>query len=181
MNKLHKWVRKIILLYDYEIAYSLRVVLSISLIFSYLLSLLVKGFVFLLDKKAAPSGAMMQLPPSPAKQTLGLTQRYLILQLRPLANKPVTIEIGILSLKDKKQRYRLHLSNRFRTVEVHQLHVQVPLSPLISPDTWTHFIIDVVALTSYFFKKNDFGSIDSIGLHSGCRLRVCTLPWLRLI
>ena len=121
----------------------------------------------------------MQIPPSPTKQTLGLTQRYLILQLRPLAKKPVTIEIGILSLKDKQQRYRLHLSNKFRTVEVNQLHVQVPLSPLLSPDTWTHFIVDVTELTSYFFKNKDFGSIDSIALHSGCRLRVCKLRKVR--
>lgn len=118
------------------------------------------------------AGTLLQLPPNPAKQTLGLTQRYLVLQLRPLAKKPVTIEINILSLKDKRQRYRLHLSHKFRTVEVHQLHVQVPLSPLLTPDMWTHFIVDVAELTSYFFKNKDFGSIDSVGLHSGCRLRV---------
>lgn len=137
----------------------------------------VKGFVFLLDKKATAASsshasALMQLPPVPSKQTLGLTQGYLVLQMRLLAKKPLTVEINILSLKDKRQRYRLHLSNKFRTVEVHEMHAQIPLAPLLAADTWTHLIVDVARLTSYFFKNRDFGSIDSINLHSGCRLRV---------
>lgn len=129
--------------------------------------------MFLLDKKAAVSSApLMQVPPAPSKQTLGLTQRFLVLQLRPLAKKPMTLEVSMLSLKDKGQRYRLHLSDKFRSVEVHQMHVQVPLAGLLPPDTWTNCILDVAALTSFFFRNNDFGSIDSIALHSGCRLRV---------
>jgi hypothetical protein len=141
-----------------------------------MLFITVKGFVFLLDKKSTSSGAMMQLPPTPSKETLGLTQRYLVLQLRLLAKKPLTVEINILSLKDKRQRYRLHLSNKFRTIEVHQLHVQIPLGPLLTPDTWTHFILDVAHLTSFFFRNGDFGSIDSISIHAGCRLRVSVVP-----
>lgn len=130
--------------------------------------------MFLLDRKstAASSSPMMQVPPSPSKHTLGLTQRHLIFQLRLLAKKSFTVEINILSLKDSRQRYRLHLSTKFRTVEVHQMHVQIPLSPLLTPDTWTHLIIDVAYLTSFFFKNRDFGSIDSLNIHSGCRLRV---------
>jgi hypothetical protein len=137
--------------------------------------------VFLLDKKAAASTTLMQLPPIPSKQTLGLTQRYLVMQLRPLANKPLTVEINVLSRKDGGQRYRLHLSTKFRTIEMHQMHAQIPLGPLLTPDTWVHFIVDVAHLTSYFFRNKDFGSIDSISLHSGCRLRVRTSHSMYLI
>ena len=129
-----------------------------------------------MDKKAAAASShastLMQIPPTPSKQTLGLTQSFLVLQLRLLAKKSLTIEINILSLKDKRQRYRLHLSNKFRSVEVHQMHAQIPLTPLLATDAWTHLIVDVAHLTSYFFKNRDFGSIDSISLHTGCRLRV---------
>lgn len=137
----------------------------------------VKGFVFLLDKKSSTPNALMQIPTTPGKDNLGLIQRYLVFQIRSQSKKPLTIEICVLSRKDKLQRYRLHMSSKFRSIEVNQLHAQIPIGLFLKPDTWTHFIVDVSSLTSLFFKNNDFGSIDSIGLHSGCRLRkVFTLP-----
>ena len=129
--------------------------------------------MFLLDKKSSTAaGPLMQVPPVPSKESLGLTQPYLIFQLRALAKRPFTIEVNILSHKDKRQRYRLHLSNKFRSVEVNQMHTQIPLGSVLTPDTWTHLVIDVSNLTSFFFRNRDFGSIDSISIQSGCRRRV---------
>ena len=67
----------------------------------------VKGFVFNIG---SPSTTNMRTPPS-SKDTLGLTQRYLVVQCRFETNKAAGVEVGVLSKKG--HRLRLHFSSLF--------------------------------------------------------------------
>jgi hypothetical protein len=135
----------------------------------------VKGFVFLIDKS---NNATMQIP-STNKETLGLTQRYLVFQIRCFANKPITIEIATLNKHD--HRTRLHLSSKFREVDCNSLHAQLPLT-ISYPDRWVNFVIDLIETTKECFGVSDYSSIDSICLHSSCRVRkIFTLPTIDIV
>ena len=131
----------------------------------------VKGFVFYLDK---PSTATMQLPVSTKRVSLGLSQRYLVLQMRGMGTKkPITIEV--CTLDNKARRHRLHLSTKFKEGDTKSLHAQIPLEPL-QEQTWFHVVLDLTALSDHHFQAPYVG-IDSICLHPCCRVRkIFTLP-----
>ena len=130
----------------------------------------VKGFVFFVEK---PSTASMLIPISTKKVNLGLTQRYLVLQMRGMANKPITLEV--CTLDTNSQRHRFHFSSKFKTVETKSLHAQIPF-PLLQEHTWFHVILDLYSLSDVHFRAIYVG-IDSICIRPSCRIRkVFTLP-----
>lgn len=130
----------------------------------------VKGFVYLIDK---PSTATMQIPEN-NRDHLGLTQRYLIVQMRPSSAKIFTLEINLLERGG--QRHRFHLSSKFRQFEIKALHAQIPVDLQTSEAVWLNVILDLTSLCSNFFKTS-YASVESICIHPCCRVRkVFTLP-----
>jgi hypothetical protein len=130
----------------------------------------VKGFVYYLEK---PSTATMQIPCPNKRVSLGLSQRYLVCQMRGMAKKPITLEV--CTLDGKSQRHRFHLSTRFKDSETNSLHAQIPLDEL-DEHIWYHIILDLYALSDHHFDARYVG-IESICIHPCCRVRkVFTLP-----
>merc|ERR1719487_2108467 len=130
----------------------------------------VKGFVFNIG---SPSTSSMRTPPA-TKDTLGLTQRYLVIQCRFENGKAAGMEIGVLSKKN--HRLRLHFSSLFRDFEKHELHAQIPLTVDVASG-WHMLVLDLQDLMMHSFRTAEFGSIDSITLKPYMRVRrVFTLP-----
>ena len=135
----------------------------------------VKGFVYFVEK---PSTATMQIPIPTKKMSLGLQQRYLVVQLRGMTNKPITLEV--CTLDSKSQRHRFHLSSKFKEIETNSLHVQIPMDPL-QEHTWFHVILDLSSLTSAHFHAR-YAGIDSICIRPSCRVRkIFTLPTVEIL
>jgi hypothetical protein len=120
-----------------------------------------------------PSTATMQIPCPNKRVSLGLSQRYLVCQMRGMAKKPITLEV--CTLDGKSQRHRFHLSTRFKDSETNSLHAQIPLDEL-DEHIWYHIILDLYALSDHHFDARYVG-IESICIHPCCRVRkVFTLP-----
>lgn len=131
---------------------------------------LIKGNAFLLDGSA---DTRMQLPKAtsgPSSVSLGLTQRYLVLQLLVPFTKNFSIEIGFVDLQ--RARRRFVISSAFREPSVTALHAQIPLGgTTISRDTWINLVLDLQALTETFFGGSVFRSMESLAICGCCRLK----------
>jgi hypothetical protein len=134
----------------------------------------VKGFVFLLEK---PASASMQIPEN-IRETLDLTQRYFILQLRYSSNKAFTFEVT--TYDQNHQRHRFHISSKFRQIDVKPFHVQIPFAPECEDNCWINFILDLKLLNEKYFHVA-YSSINSISIQPCCRIRkVFTIPKLEM-
>lgn len=125
----------------------------------------VKGFVFLLEKGVSTS---MSIPSDPSRETLGLVQPLLVLQLRLSPSKHTSLELILLD--DKGNRRRMHLSSTFRELECNDLHVQIPLR-FEKEDRWVNLILDLDAIIGNCFRGYKFQSILYICLKPVCRVR----------
>lgn len=134
----------------------------------------VKGFVYLIDK---PINSFMTIPEN-NKLTLGLKQRYLIIQLRYNQSKTITFEIVILD--KQQQRHRFHISTKFKNIDIKVFHVQIPFNVNCEDNYWINYILDLKMLCEIYFHV-DYKTIDSITIQPSCRLRkIFTLPHLNL-
>lgn len=124
----------------------------------------IKGFVFLLEKG---STTQMCIPPD-SRESLGITQALLVLQLRLAPGKHIGFEI--IAVDDKGIRRRMYLSSTFRDVECNDLHIQLPLA-LETSDNWINLIIDINAIISNCFRGHRFQSIEYICIKPVCRIR----------
>jgi hypothetical protein len=123
------------------------------------------GFVFLLEKGTSTS---MSIPPDPSRETLGLVQPVLVLQLRLSPSKHTSLELIVLD--DKGNRRRMHLSSTFREFECNDLHIQIPLR-FEKEDRWVNLVLDLDAIIRNCFRGHKFQSILYISLKPVCRLR----------
>lgn len=133
---------------------------------------LIKGNAFLLDGSA---DTRMQLPKggassASAASSLGLTQRFLVLQLLVPFTKSFSLEIGFADLQ--RARRRFVISSAFREPTVTALHAQIPLgATAISRDAWINLVLDLQALTDTFFAGSVFRSMESLAIGGSCRLK----------
>ncbi|KAM9276790.1 protein CFAP20DC [Morus bassanus] len=125
----------------------------------------VKGFVFVLEGSSQIN--KMQLPKE-TRQTLGLIQRFLTLQIFVPMGQDFSTELLITDLGNIKRR--LYLSTVHKELSVTPLHAKIPLF-MIKRKTWCNMCIDLVAFTSEIFRGAVFQSLDGISISANCKLR----------
>ncbi|KFP10694.1 Uncharacterized protein C3orf67, partial [Egretta garzetta] len=125
----------------------------------------VKGFVFVLEGSSQIN--KMQLPKE-TRQTLGLIQRFLTLQIFVPLGRDFSTELLITDLGNIKRR--LYLSTVHKELYVTPLHAKIPLFT-IKRKIWCNMCIDLVAFTSEIFRGAVFQSLDGISISANCKLR----------
>ncbi|XP_078517641.1 protein CFAP20DC isoform X2 [Lissotriton helveticus] len=125
----------------------------------------VKSFVFVLEGSSQTN--KMQLPKE-NKQTLGLIQRFLILQVHVPLGQDFSAELLITDLGNIKRR--LYLSTVHKELSATPLHAKIPLF-IIKRKIWCNLCIDLVSFTSEVFKGAVFQSLDGIIVSANCKLR----------
>ncbi|XP_009984649.1 PREDICTED: uncharacterized protein C3orf67 homolog [Tauraco erythrolophus] len=125
----------------------------------------VKGFVFVLEGNSQIN--KMQLPKA-TRQTLGLIQQFLTLQIFVPLGQDFSTELLITDLENIKRR--LYLSTVHKELSVTPLHAKIPLFT-IKRKIWCNMCIDLVAFTSEIFRGAVFQSLDGIIISANCKLR----------
>ena len=129
-----------------------------------------KGWVFELE---GGRDVKMQLPPD-GKDSLGLLQNYLVLQVHVPIGKGFSIELAILD--QSKTRRRLNLSCNNKDLHVTPLHVRAPLN-VVRRGVWLNLCLDVAGIFNETFgpvtRLAEFWSIESILLSAACK--VCNI------
>ncbi|KAF1401693.1 hypothetical protein FQV22_0014586, partial [Spheniscus magellanicus] len=125
----------------------------------------VKGFVFVLEGSSQIN--KMQLPKE-TRQTLGLIQQFLTLQIFVPLGQDFSTELLITDLGNTKRR--LYLSTVHKELSVTPLHAKIPLFT-IKRKIWCNMCIDLVAFTSEIFRGAVFQSLDGISISANCKLR----------
>ncbi|XP_052535130.1 protein CFAP20DC isoform X1 [Tympanuchus pallidicinctus] len=124
-----------------------------------------KGFVFVLEGSSQLN--RMQLPKE-TRQTLGLIQPFLTLQILVPLGQDFSTELLITDLGNIKRR--LYLSTVHKELSVTPLHAKIPLF-MIRRKIWCNLCIDLVAFTSEIFRGAIFQSLDGIIISANCKLR----------
>ncbi|XP_043406710.1 protein CFAP20DC isoform X18 [Chelonia mydas] len=138
----------------------------------------VKGFVFVLEGSSQTN--KIQLPKE-TRQTLGLIQRFLVLQIYVPLGQDFSTELleqysplGIVKLTKVTDlgniKRRLYLSTVHKELSITPLHAKLPLF-MIKRKIWCNLCIDLVAFTSEIFKGAVFQSLDGIIISANCKLR----------
>ncbi|XP_070707199.1 protein CFAP20DC [Pempheris klunzingeri] len=123
----------------------------------------VKGFVYCLEG-SSPT-VKMQMPDN-GKMSLGLLQRFLVLQVNIPQCKDFSTELIITDLDHLKRR--LHISTVHKELSVTLLHAKIPFVGL-KRNIWSTLCIDLVSFTRGLFKG--FLTLDGITLFSTCKVR----------
>ncbi|KAL3058731.1 hypothetical protein OYC64_010807 [Pagothenia borchgrevinki] len=123
----------------------------------------VRGFVYCL--KGSSQTVKMQMPEN-GKMSLGLLQRFLVLQVHIEQCKDFSIELLITDLEHLKRR--LYLSTVHKELSATHLHAKIPLVGL-KRSVWSTLCIDLISFTSELFKG--FLTLDGITLFATCKVR----------
>ncbi|XP_019360402.1 PREDICTED: uncharacterized protein C3orf67 homolog isoform X8 [Gavialis gangeticus] len=125
----------------------------------------VKGFIFVLEGSSQTN--KMQLPKE-VRQTLGLIQQFLVLQIYVPLGQDFSTELLVTDLGNTKRR--LYLSTVQKELSITPLHAKIPLF-MIKRKIWCNLCIDLVAFTGEIFKGAVFQSLDGIIISANCKLR----------
>ncbi|XP_044030348.1 uncharacterized protein C3orf67 homolog isoform X6 [Siniperca chuatsi] len=123
----------------------------------------VKGFVYYLE--GSSQTVKMQMPEN-GKMSLGLLQRFLVLQVNIPQCKDFSIELVITDSEHLKRR--LHLSTVHKELSATLLHAKIPFVGL-KRNIWSTLCIDLVSFTGELFKG--FLTLDGITLFATCKVR----------
>ncbi|KAJ7999884.1 hypothetical protein DPEC_G00199040 [Dallia pectoralis] len=125
----------------------------------------VKGFVYSLN--GSSQTIKMQMPKD-GKMSLGLVQRFLVLQVNVSQCKDFSTELVISDVGHLKRR--LYLSTIHKEFSATPLHARIPLVGL-KRNIWCNMCIDLVSFTGELFKGTGFLSLDGITVTASCKLR----------
>ncbi|KAM9859356.1 protein CFAP20DC [Aulostomus maculatus] len=125
----------------------------------------IKGFVYSLE--GSSQRVKMQLPEN-GKMSLGLLQRFLVLQVNIPPGKDFSIELVITDMGHLKRR--LYLSTVYREFSATVLHAKIPLIGL-HRNIWSTWCIDLVSFTRDLFNDAEFLTLDGISLFATCKVR----------
>nr|XP_020453597.1 uncharacterized protein C3orf67 homolog [Monopterus albus] len=123
----------------------------------------VKGFVYCLE--GSSQTVKMQMPEN-GKMSLGLLQRFLVLQVNIPQCKDFSLELVITDSEHLKRR--LHLSTVHKELSATLLHAKIPFVEL-KRNIWSTLCIDLVSFTAELFKG--FLTLDGITLFATCKVR----------
>jgi hypothetical protein len=131
----------------------------------------IKGYIYNLERVSTQT--ILQCPAS-SKDSLGIFQQYLVLQLFPFAAKHIHLEVVVTDARS--QRRRLLFSTSYQRIESNELHCQIPWV-IENRDVWNSVIIDMKGLTSRCFNGANFATLESFSLRPCCLLRkIFTVP-----
>ncbi|KAL7694796.1 putative cilia-and flagella-associated protein 20/C3orf67 [Plasmopara halstedii] len=126
----------------------------------------IKGNVFLFDGNAETK---MQLPKT-TSCSLGLTQRFVLLQLFVPFTRSLSVEMCFADVQ--KVRRRFVIASAFRELVQTTLHVQLPLTTTDVPrDEWVNLVFDLQTLAALHFPTTKYRSLESISVSGTCRLK----------
>ncbi|OWZ24796.1 hypothetical protein PHMEG_00065 [Phytophthora megakarya] len=126
----------------------------------------IKGNAFTLD---GHSGTKMQLPKT-TSSSLGLAQRFVILQLLVPFTRSFSVEICYSDFH--KIRRRFMVASAFRDITRTALHVQLPLNAVEIPrDQWMNLVFDLHTLSEMHFPGTGYRSMESVCVSGSCRLK----------
>jgi hypothetical protein len=127
----------------------------------------VKGYILELE---GGRDVKVQLPAGD-KESLGLLQHYLVLQMLVPPGKGFSIELAILD--QSKTRRRINLSCNCKDLHATPLHVRAPLH-LVRRGVWLNLCLDVAGIFHEAFgpvtRIAEFWSIESIVLTAACKV-----------
>ncbi|XP_032404320.1 protein CFAP20DC [Xiphophorus hellerii] len=123
----------------------------------------VKGFVYCLE--GSSHTVKMQMPKN-AKMSLGLIQRFLIIQVNISERHDFSTELVITDLQHLKRR--LCFSTVHKEMSATLLHAKIPFTEL-KRNTWSTLCIDLESFASGLFKG--FSTLDGITLFATCKVR----------
>ncbi|MEQ2314703.1 hypothetical protein AMECASPLE_014884, partial [Ameca splendens] len=123
----------------------------------------VKGFVYCLE--GSSHTVKMQMPEN-AKMSLGLIQRFLVLQVNVPERHDFSIELVITDSEHLKRR--LYFSTVHKEMSATLLHAKIPFTEL-NRNTWSTLCIDLVSIAGELFKG--FLTLDGITLFATCKVR----------
>ncbi|XP_056294471.1 uncharacterized protein C3orf67 homolog isoform X2 [Pseudoliparis swirei] len=123
----------------------------------------VKGFVYCLE--GSSQTVRMQMPEN-GKMSLGLLQRFLVLQVNIPHCKDFSIELMITDIEHRKRR--IHLSTVHKELSATLLHARIPFVGL-KRSIWSTLCIDLESFTGELFKG--FLTLDGITLFATCKVR----------
>ncbi|RLN48077.1 hypothetical protein BBJ28_00003055 [Nothophytophthora sp. Chile5] len=127
----------------------------------------IKGNAFQLN---GGSETKMQLPKATSSSSLGLAQRFLVLQLLVPFTRSFSVEIGFADFQ--KVRRRFVVASAFRETTRTALHVQLPLNGADVPrDQWLSLVFDLQALSEAYFPDSGFRSMESLCVSGSCRVK----------
>lgn len=153
-----------------------------------------RGYALVCDGgSGAASNTKVEFPAGRGR-ALGLTQRYLAMQLRlPASAEALSMEMTVLDAQ--RTRRRLVISSGFRAVVANPLHVQLPLASGYSADfgraadeaddpeagapppfvvprgLWFTLCLDMQELVAANFGGVNFRSLSSLAVSGSCMLR----------
>uniref|UniRef100_A0A3Q2PJ24 CFAP20 domain containing n=1 Tax=Fundulus heteroclitus TaxID=8078 RepID=A0A3Q2PJ24_FUNHE len=123
----------------------------------------VKGFVYCLE--GSSHTVKMQMPEN-AKMSLGLIQRFLVLQVNVPERHDFSTELVITDLEHLKRR--LYFSTVHKEMSATLLHAKIPFTEL-KRNIWSTLCIDLASIASELFKG--FLTLDGITLFATCKIR----------
>ncbi|GMF33105.1 unnamed protein product [Phytophthora fragariaefolia] len=126
----------------------------------------IRGNAFQLD---GSSETKMQLPKA-ASSSLGLAQRFVVIQLLVPFTRSFSVEICFSDFQ--KVRRRFVVASAFRETARTTLHVQLPLNAADVPrDQWMNLVFDLQTLSEVHFPDTGYRSMESICIGGSCRLK----------
>ncbi|XP_028680433.2 uncharacterized protein C3orf67 homolog [Erpetoichthys calabaricus] len=124
-----------------------------------------KSFIYILEGSSQTN--KMQLPKD-SRSSLGLIQRYLILQIHLPLGKDFSTELIVTDMSNIKRR--LYLSTVHKELSTTALHAKIPLAR-VKRKIWCNLCIDLLSFTNEIFKGAVFLSLDGITVTASCKLR----------
>lgn len=120
----------------------------------------IKGYMISLDDNIVNPSKII-CPSSQYKQTLGIIQPLLVLQMNAPSEKQKPISFEIVVTDNTGQRRRLHFSSSFRTIQSkNELHSQIPL--IIPRGEWCNLIFNLQNIVANVFNGEiSFHTLDS--------------------
>lgn len=124
---------------------------------------------FILSLQGDSSRTKIEYPKNATKQSLHLTQRYLVFQLF-LHSSSFALEVAVLTRSNLKLRFILSTSCREISIASH--HVKMPCS-MVETHCWVNLTLDLSDLVAnYSPEGNDsFAHVDSVLVSADCKLK----------
>ena len=120
---------------------------------------------FIITIEGEPARTKILFPKN-SKQSLHVTQPYLVFQIFIPTGRSFSLEVSITGQNNTKQRLIFSSSNR--EVIITALHTKMPCS-LIETNVWLNLCLDLNELIG--FDDNSFSVLDSIVVAANCKLR----------
>ena len=124
---------------------------------------------FILNLQGDSARSRIEYPKNSSKQSLHLTQRYLVFQLFLQADQSFALEVAVVT-RSTNLKLRIILSSSCREIAITSHHVKMPCS-MVETLCWVSLVLDMEDLVANYFEGNMFGHVDSVVVSANCKLK----------